>query len=234
MSIGTILLVEDDRDLADTILFSLESAGYICDYAGDGIQAIELATTQVFDAIVLDIMLPGIDGMGVCSRLRNEYGVDTPILMLTARDDISDKLEGFERGSDDYLGKPFEMAELIARVTALVNRKRGKTAKQRITSGDLEIDLRSQSVSLAGKKIDLSPTGFEILRILVREAPGVVSRAALEQELWGDEIPDSDALRSHVYMLRKALDKPIESDGKSIIKTRKGVGFMIDLQSLEN
>ena len=231
MSIGTILLVEDHRDLADTILFSLESAGYICDYAGDGVQALELATTQVFDTIVLDIMLPGIDGMGVCSRLRNEYGIDTPILMLTARDEMSDKLEGFEKGADDYLGKPFEMAELIARVTALVNRKRGKTAKFKITAGDLDIDLRSRTVTTAGKQIDLSPTGFVILRILVREAPGIVSRAALEQELWGDEIPDSDALRSHVYMLRKALDKPFEGDENTIIKTRKGIGFTIDLQS---
>jgi DNA-binding response OmpR family regulator len=231
MSIGTILLVEDHRDLADTILFTLENAGYICDYAGDGVQALELATTQVFDAIVLDIMLPGIDGMGVCSRLRNEYGIDTPVLMLTARDEMSDKLEGFEKGADDYLGKPFEMAELIARVTALVNRKRGKTAKSNITAGDLNINLRSRTVTRAGKQVELSPTGFEILRILVREAPGVVSRAAIEQELWGDEIPDSDALRSHVYMLRKALDKPFESDGNTLIKTKKGIGFSIDLQS---
>jgi DNA-binding response OmpR family regulator len=230
MSKGAILLVEDHRDLADTILFSLENAGYICDYAGDGVQALELATTQVFDVIVLDIMLPGIDGMGVCSRLRNDYGIDTPVLMLTARDELSDRLEGFERGSDDYLVKPFEMAELIARVAALVNRKRGKVAKYKITSGDLDIDLRTRTVTRAGTQIVLSPTGFKILRILVREAPSIVSRTALEQELWGDEIPDSDALRSHVYMLRKALDKPFESDGNTMIRTKKGIGFMIDLQ----
>lgn len=225
---GTILLVEDHRDLAETISMSLESAGFVIDYAADGLQAIQLATTQVFDVIILDVMLPGIDGFTVCQRLRDEFNLDTPILMLTARDQIEDKLEGFEQGADDYLVKPFVMAELVARVTSLVNRKRGEMANTQISLGNLSLDSRTRKVSRAGQDIVLSPTGFRILRILLRESPAVVSREALENELWGDEVPDSDALRSHIYILRKAIDRPFEDEHGSLIKTVKGVGLKIE------
>ena len=225
---GTLLLVEDHRDLAETLSMTLESAGYVIDYAADGMQAIQLATTQVFDAIILDVMLPGIDGFTVCHRLRNEFGLDTPVLMLTARDQIEDKLEGFEHGADDYLVKPFEMSELIARVTAMVNRKRGDIANTQINIGNLTLDSRTRRVSRAGEDIVLSPTGFRILRILLRESPGVVTREALENELWGDDVPDSDALRSHIYILRKAVDRPFEEQHGALIKTVKGVGLKIE------
>lgn len=225
---GTILLVEDHRDLAETISMSLESAGFVIDYAADGLQAIQLATTQVFDVIILDVMLPGIDGFTVCQRLRDEFNLDTPILMLTARDQIEDKLEGFEQGADDYLVKPFVMAELVARVTSLVNRKRGEMANTQISLGNLSLDSRTRKVSRAGQDIVLSPTGFRILRILLRESPAVVSREALENELWGDEVPDSDALRSHIYILRKAIDRPFEDVHGALIKTVKGVGLKIE------
>jgi DNA-binding response OmpR family regulator len=207
---------------------TLEAAGFVIDYAADGLQAIQLATTQVFDAIILDVMLPGIDGFSVCQRLRDEFNLDTPILMLTARDQIEDKLEGFEHGADDYLVKPFVMAELVARVTALVNRKRGEMANTQISLGDLSLDSRTRKVSRAGQDIILSPTGFRILRILLRESPAVVSRDALENELWGDEVPDSDALRSHIYILRKAIDRPFEDEHGALIKTIKGVGLKIE------
>lgn len=225
---GTLLLVEDHRDLAETLSMTLESAGYVIDYAADGMQAIQLATTQVFDAIILDVMLPGIDGFTVCQRLRNEFGLDTPVLMLTARDQIEDKLEGFEHGADDYLVKPFEMSELIARVAAMVNRKRGDIANTQINIGNLTLDSRTRRVSRAGEDIVLSPTGFRILRILLRESPGVVTREALENELWGDDVPDSDALRSHIYILRKAVDRPFEEQHGALIKTVKGVGLKIE------
>ena len=227
MSKGLILLVEDHRDLAETVIVSLEAEGYVVDYAYDGIQGLELATQSVFDAIVLDIMLPGLDGYEVCRQLRERFGIDTPILMLTAKDEMADKLEGFERGADDYLVKPFEIRELLARVNALVNRKRGKVGAARIVREDLELDTRNRTVYRQGQEINLSPTGFEILRILLRESPNVVTRETLEQELWGDDLPDSDALRSHVYMLRKALDKPFEGECKGIISTVKGVGLKI-------
>jgi len=225
---GTILVVEDHRDLAETISMALEADGFAIDYAADGLQAIQLATTQVFDTIVLDVMLPGIDGFTVCQRLRTEYGLDTPILMLTARDQIDDKLQGFERGADDYLTKPFVMSELQARVTALVNRKRGDIASTSISVNGLSLDTRTRRVTRNGEDIVLSPTGFRILRILLREAPGVVTREALQNELWGDDVPDSDALRSHIYILRKAVDRPFEQAHGSLIKTVKGVGLKID------
>ena len=225
---GTLLLVEDHRDLAETLSMTLESAGFVIDYAADGMQAIQLATTQVFDAIILDVMLPGVDGFTVCQRLRKEFGLDTPVLMLTARDQIEDKLEGFEHGADDYLVKPFEMSELIARVTAMVNRKRGDIANTEVNIGNLTLDSRTRRVSRAGEDVVLSPTGYRILRILLRESPGVVTREALENELWGDDVPDSDALRSHIYILRKAIDRPFEEEHGALIKTVKGVGLKIE------
>ncbi len=225
---GTVLLVEDHRDLAETISLALESAGYDIDYAADGIEALRLATSETFDCIVLDLMLPGMDGLTVCNRLRGDHAIDTPVLMLTARDTIDDKLAGFDHGADDYLVKPFVIEELKARVNALVNRKRGETANTRIAAGGLVLDTRTREVTRLGKPLEISPTGFRILRILLREAPAVVSREALERELWGDEVPDSDALRSHVYILRKAVDKPFEPDHGSIIRTIKGVGLKLD------
>ena len=221
---GKILLVEDHRDLADTVIQALESVGYALDYAGDGDLAIQLATSEVFDAIILDIMLPGKDGFEICSILRNDHGIDTPVLMLTARDELDDKLTGFDRGADDYLVKPFQMAELIARVSSLVKRNRGDVGSPVRTIGDLELDTGTKSVRRNNQEITLSPIAFNILNILMRESPAVVSREALEQELWGEDPPDSDALRSHVYTLRKAVDKPFDTD---YITTVKGVGLKV-------
>ncbi len=227
---GSILLVEDHRDLAETISMVLESAGYTMDFAANGPEALRLATENVFDCIVLDLMLPGIDGLAVCRRLRNDHGIDTPVLMLTARDRIEDKLSGFEHGADDYLVKPFVAEELKARVNALVSRKRGETASTRIIAGDLVMDIRTREVTRRGRPLDLSPTGFRILRILLREAPAVVSREAIEHELWGEDVPDSDALRSHVYTLRKALENPFGQEGGTMIHTVRGVGFRLHVE----
>lgn len=220
-----ILLIEDHHDLADTVIQSLESAGFTMDYAADGVHGLQLASNEVFDTIILDIMLPKLDGLEVCRRLRNEHGIDTPVLMLTARDELDDKLAGFDHGADDYLVKPFQMAELVARVTSLVKRKRGDIGSPVRSIGDLMLDTASKRVTRAGIKITLSPIAFKILNILMRESPAVVSRESLENELWGDEPPDSDALRSHIYTLRKAVDKPF---GIELIATVKGVGLRID------
>ena len=224
----SILLVEDHRDLAETISMALESAGFAVDHAADGSEALRLVTEHEFDCILLDLVLPGIDGLMVCRRLRNKHGIDTPVLMLSARDRIEDKLAGFKHGADDYLVKPFAIEELKARVKALVSRKRGETANSRIIAGDLMVDTRTREVTRRGRHLELSPTGFRILRILLREAPGVVSREAIEHELWGDGVPGSDALRSHVYILRKALDKPFGSKGGNMIRTVNGVGFRLN------
>jgi DNA-binding response OmpR family regulator len=221
-----VLLVEDHRDLAETVGDFLESQGFTVDFAHDGLLALQLAGSERFDAIVLDIMLPGLDGIEVCRRLRKDLQLKTPVLMLTARDQLDDKLIGFDAGADDYLVKPFEMPELVARVEALVRRERGVTSSYAV--GELQLDLDTMEASRQEKPLKLSRTLFDILRILMRESPKVVTRDALEQELWGDDLPDSDTLRSHLYNLRQVVDKPFD---EPIIETLPGRGYRIRTQS---
>ena len=220
----SILLVEDHRQLAQTIVEFLEETGALVDYAGDGNLARTLLSEHHYDLVLLDIMLPGEDGYAVCEHLRQELALDTPVVFLTARDQLDDKLEGFARGGDDYLTKPFALPELKARVEALVRRDRREVAEHVMRVGDLEVDVARLRATRAGEPLKLSPTAFRILRILVRESPRVVSREQLEQELWGELVPDSDALRSHLYNLRKAVDKPFDS---AMLTTLPGVGFSI-------
>ena len=221
-----ILLVEDHRLLAETLIDFLATESIETDYAANGMLALQLATEQSYDALILDINLPGMDGYSVCRSLREDYQQDTPILMLTARDELQDKLTGFAKGADDYLIKPFDNEELLARLHAMVKRHRGEMTAKQLTVGSLQLDAGSQQVRREGQPVNLSPTGFNILKVLMREYPDVVSRAAIEQELWGDEAPDSDALRSHIYTLRKAVDQPF---AEPMIKTVKGVGICLSL-----
>jgi DNA-binding response OmpR family regulator len=219
---ASILLVEDHPTLAETVGDFLEARGYTVDFAADGLLALQLATGAHFDAIVLDLMLPGLNGLEVCRRLRREAQLTTPILILTARDQLDDKLKGFEVGADDYLVKPFDLPELVARIEALLRRGRGMTSVYRV--GDLTMNLETMEVERAGVDIKLSKTLFDILRILLRESPKVVPRETIERELWGDDLPDSDTLRSHLYNLRKAIDRPFE---QPLIETLAGRGYRI-------
>lgn len=218
----TILLVEDHRDLAETVGLFLESQNYAVDYATDGLSAVQLAVEEDFDLIVLDINLPGIDGIEVCRRLRREAHKSTPVIMLTARDQLDDKLQGFDVGADDYLVKPFELPELAVRIEALIRRDKGDVSETIYKVSDLELDTEREIAIRGGKRLNLSPRSFEILRVLMRKSPAVVSRRELEKEIWGDEVPDSDALRSHVYNLRRIVDKPFD---KQLIETLPGRGF---------
>lgn len=220
----SILLVEDHRQLAQSVLEYLEQQGAIVEYAGDGRLAKELLREHHFDLILLDVMLPGEDGFSICQYLRTELTLATPVIFLTARDQLDDKLLGFSQGGDDYIVKPFALPELLARVQAQVRRSRGEVAPHVLRVADLELDPARQEVRRAGQLLKLSPTAFRILRILMRESPRVVSREQLEQELWGDLVPDSDALRSHLYNLRKAIDKPFS---EQLLETLPGVGFSI-------
>ncbi len=219
---GNILLVEDNADLAETVGAFLETRNYLVDYAADGLLAMKLAVGEPFDVIILDVMLPGLDGMAVCRRLRQEARLTTPILMLTARDQLADKLQGFDSGADDYLVKPFDMPELVARIDALIRRRRGVASVY--TVGELTMNLDTMEVSRGGTEIKLSRTLFDILRILLRESPRVVPRETIERELWGDDLPDSDTLRSHLYSLRRAVDRPFETP---LIETLTGRGYRI-------
>lgn len=219
-----VLLVEDHRLLAQTIIDYLESETITVNYAANGLQGLNLARTQQHDAILLDINLPDLDGFTLCERLRTVEQIDTPILMLTARDELADRLIGFERGADDYLIKPFEYRELVARIHALVKRHRGEVTHKRLVLGELVLDTGTQQVWRQGQEIIVSPTGFKILRLLMRESPQVVTRETLQREVWGEDVPDTDALRSHIYNLRKVLDHPFECE---LIQTVKGVGLKL-------
>ncbi|MEM7054589.1 MAG: response regulator transcription factor, partial [Pseudomonadota bacterium] len=208
---------------AATIGGYMENSGFAMDYAADGSIALNLLEDNHFDLIVLDLMMPKVDGIKVCRRLRDR-GDSTPILMLTARDSLDDKLEGFDAGADDYLVKPFEMDELLARATALIRRARGEVSDGAIKVGDLVFDPRTMRVERDGQRLNLSPTSIRILRVLMRESPRLVSREQIENELWGDMLPDSDTLRSHMYNLRKSIDRPFET---KLLHTVQGMGFKL-------
>ncbi len=224
-----ILLVEDHRTLAETTGAYLEACGHAVDYAADGLVALHLAVTERYDVIVLDLMLPGVDGMTVCKRLRNDAKITTPVIMLTARDQLDDKLSGFEAGADDYLIKPFDMPELAARIEALARRSKGINVRYELA--ELSLDAETLEVRRQGQLIALTGTAFEILHVLMREHPKVVSRRALEHELWGDAPPESDALRSHLYKLRQALDRPFETP---LVATIPGRGYRLDIDDAVN
>lgn len=218
-----VLIVEDNYDICGNIAAYLEKHGYVMDFAYDGKSAMDLALTRSFDVIVLDLTLPRMDGLSFCQKLRSEAKVETPVLMLTARDTLADKLMGFEAGADDYLVKPFALQELHARLLALYKRGRKKTGKV-LTVGDLSLDRSTLQVHRAGVRLDLSPAGMKLLQRLMEEAPSVVARDDLETILWADEPPDGDALRSHMYKLRQAVDRSFESP---LIHTVHRIGYRI-------
>jgi DNA-binding response OmpR family regulator len=169
-------------------------------------------------------MLPGLDGISLCRQLREQARRTTPVLMLTARDTLDDKIAGLDAGADDYLVKPFEIRELEARVRALLRRQRGALAREVYTVGDLVLDTSTLQVTRAGRSLTLTPIGLKMLIVLMRASPGVVSRQQLEREVWGDLLPDSDTLRSHLYNLRKVIDKPFD---RPLLHTLASTGYRI-------
>ena len=219
-----ILLIEDHHDIAAMVCEHLEFSGHEVDYAADGVTGLHLAVTGEFDAIILDLMLPGMDGLEICRKYRNEAGGSKPILMLTARDTLEDKVAGLDAGADDYLVKPFEMEELDARLRALLRRAGGDIAPSRLKVADLEFDTGTLLVRRGGKTITLTPIGMKLLVALMKASPRVVSRRELEREVWGDILPDSDALRSHLYNLRKAIDKPFDAP---MLHNVQGMGYRL-------
>ena len=219
-----VLLVEDNHDIAAMLCDHLEHEGYEVDYAADGVTGLHLAITGGFDAIILDLMLPGMDGLDVCRKYRQEAGGDTPVLMLTARDTLEDKVAGLDAGADDYVVKPFELPELDARLRALLRRAGGDVAATVLKVADLEFDTGSLQVRRAGQPVTLTPIGMKLLMALMKASPRVLDRRALEREVWGDFVPDSDALRSHLYKLRKAIDKSFD---KPLLQNVTGMGYRL-------
>jgi DNA-binding response OmpR family regulator len=220
----TLLLVEDHKDIAEMVIAYLEGRGFDVDYAADGVTGLHLAVSNTYDAIILDLMLPGMDGLELCRKLRTEVRRDTPVIMLTARDTLADKITGLETGADDYLIKPFAIQELEARVRSLIRRHKGETAKEVLTVGDMTLDTSTLEVRRNGVEINMTPIGLKILTVLMRASPAVVSRRELERQVWGDILPDSDTLRSHLYNLRKLIDKPFD---KQLLHTIQGSGYKI-------
>jgi DNA-binding response OmpR family regulator len=218
-----VLIVEDNRDLAANLVDYFQAQGHIVDNAMDGITGLHLAVTGEFDAIVLDLALPGLDGTELCRRLRAE-GRATPVLMLTARGELEDRILGLDIGADDYLVKPVPLKELDARIRAQVRRARGGLEQPRLQVSDLVFDERTMKVTRAGQPIMLTRLGYQLLRVLMRESPAVVSRQRLETEVWGDQPPETDSLRSHIHLLRRAIDHPFSAP---LLHTIHGVGYRL-------
>ena len=219
-----VLVIEDDPDLAANLVDFLAARGHLVDAAGDGVTGLHLATTHSFDAILLDLILPGIDGITLCRRLRNEAGNTTPVLMLTARDTLEDKVAGLQAGADDYLVKPFALREVEARLHALARRANVSTLHGELRVADLSFDPRSLRIVRAGTVIILPPIPLRLLEALMRSSPKVLSRDDLERAAWGDAPPDSDALRAHLHILRNAIDRPFPLP---LIRTLRGLGWQI-------
>ncbi|MCG8649819.1 MAG: response regulator transcription factor [Pirellulales bacterium] len=219
-----ILLAEDNRDVSTNIAEYLEPRGAKLDFAYDGANALGLAIANRYDCIVLDIMMPVIDGYEICRRLRSQEGEQTPILMLTALDSLSNKIKGFDSGADDYLIKPFELPELYARLKALCKRTRISQTDGPLTIEDLECNPKTLSVTRAGRKLKLGPIELKILFALARASPNPVTKEQLEAEIWSGDVVEKDVLRSHIYSIRRIVDKPFET---ALIHTIHSLGYWI-------
>lgn len=218
-----VLVVEDNRSLVSNLFDYFERLGYTLDAAPDGPTGLHLAMTQAFDVIVLDWGLPRLDGREVLRRLR-EAGRDVPILMLTARDELPDKVAGFRAGADDYLTKPFELQELELRLEALVARASGRGRTRVLQVADLTLDLTTLEVSRGGRVLHIFPAGRRLLEVLMVASPAALTRERLEHALWGDDPPDGNLLRSHIYELRRSIDGDFDT---KLIQTVARVGYRI-------
>lgn len=221
MSKINALLIEDDIDLAEAISDYMEVDNIEFDFAYNGVSGLELASTNHYEVILTDINMPKMNGLTMTQTLRTQ-GVSTPILMLTARDTLEDKLTGFQAGSDDYLVKPFAMEELKVRLQALA--RRGLTSVSKLTIGDLSVDLQLHLAVRAGQELRLPPVCWKMLACLAKHSPNVVSRFQLEQAIWQDDVPAADSLKVHLFKLRQVVDTPFDT---KLIHTIHGVGIAL-------
>jgi DNA-binding response OmpR family regulator len=220
-----LLFIEDNAALLQNLYDYFEGRGYQLDSARDGLSGLHLATDGDYDLIVLDLALPRMDGLELCRRLRMDGQVNMPILMLTARDAVEQRVAGLQAGADDYLIKPFALAELHARIEALLRRSRLPAAAL-LRYADVSLDIDNASAQRDGHTLTLTPIEFKLLGALLRAAPRLVRRSELEHPLWSDEPPDSDALRTHMHSLRRVLDRPFDIQ---LIETVRGLGYRIAL-----
>ena len=220
----TILIVEDDDVIADFVASGLREAGYAVERAGDGDEGLRLALERDWDAAVVDVMLPRRDGLSLVEELRRK-GRPTPVLFLSARRSVDDRVRGLQAGGDDYLVKPFDFSELLARLQALLRRASGLAAPTRLEVGDLSMDLLSREVVRAGRRLDLRPREHALLEYLMRNPGRVVSRTALLSHVWGYSFaPHTNAVDVLVSRLRDALDRDFDS---KMLHTVRGAGYVL-------
>ncbi|HEY4366314.1 MAG TPA: response regulator transcription factor [Steroidobacteraceae bacterium] len=224
-----LLLIEDHHDIAANIAEYFEARGDAIAHALDGETGLRMALENPFDAVILDLMLPGMDGLSVCRSLRQAGRTQVPILMLTAKDLLADKIEGFEAGADDYLVKPFSLAELEVRLKALMRRASPPEMPRVLNVGDLRFDLNTLEAERSGVAVKLNPTTRRLLIVLMQNSNRVVTRAELERELWGERAPEGDFLRAHMHALRTAIDKNFAD---KLLHTIHGTGYRLTTDPL--
>ena len=221
-----ILLIEDHLELASQLNDFLCGLGWIVDFSATGTQGICLALENEYDLIILDLGLPDIDGIDVCKEIKDKSNVNIPILMLTARDSFADKVKGFDYGADEYLTKPYDLRELALRCKVLTRRQELYQSNT-MSLEDLSLDLNENKVFRFGQEVVLNKTAFSILLLLVKAYPNPVSKSRIVHEIWGDEPPETDSLKSHIYNLRAAVDKPFATN---IVRTIVNVGYKLELE----
>ena len=219
-----ILLVEDDKKIASFILKGLKAHGFAVDHAGDGEDGLHLALTEPYDAAIIDIMLPKLDGLTLIGNMRCEK-IKTPVIILSARGSVDDRVKGLQRGGDDYLTKPFAFSELLARVQALIRRSINQSEPTKLVVGDVCMNLITRDVVRAGQKIDLQPLEFSLLEYLLRNTGRVVSKTMIMEHVWDYYFdPETNVVESRIYKLREKIDKGFSS---KLIHTVRGVGYVL-------
>lgn len=222
-----LLLIEDDTRMADFILRGLKEHGHVADHANNGKDGLFLAAGEKYDALVIDRMLPGLDGLSLLKMLRATNN-HVPAIFLTTMDGIDDRVEGLEAGADDYLVKPFAFAELLARLSALARRPPVSDVKTTLRIGDLEMNLLKRQVQRAGKAVDLQPQEFKLLEYLMRSEGRVVTRTMLLENVWDFHFdPQTSVVETHISRLRTKIDKGF---GKDLLKTLRGVGYALRVE----
>lgn len=218
-----ILVIEDHRDIHDNLVEFLQLRGHSVEGALDGLTGLHLAASRRYDAILLDIMLPGIDGNQICQSLREHSRSEVAIVMLSARDELDDRLTGFKVGADDYIVKPFAMSEVLARIHAVVARRQSRNSRVLVVA-DLRFDLDTLEVTRGDSVLKLKPTSRKLLELLMQKSPGVVKRTELEAHIWGREAAQRENLRSNIHILRGVIDKGFDSP---LLHTVHGLGYQL-------
>jgi len=219
-----ILLVEDDQGIATFVAKGLKQEGFAVDHAEDGIEGLHLASHERYDAVVVDIMLPKLNGLDLIEKLRDQE-VDTPVIILSAKRSVDDRVKGLQKGGDDYLTKPFSFTELLARIRALIRRATRNAEPSSLTVGDLTVDLLTREVFRAGKRVDLPPREFALLEYLMRHAGRVVSKTMILENIWDYSFdPQTDVVEVLVCRLRSKIDREFSS---KMIRTMRGVGYVL-------